>query len=109
MESTVQGAFLAPVESECVLFCQHADVSEFHIDISAKACADQPFHWFYVRGENNGKAVCKRNDGEEIRFNWVAICSACERELKATKADVMDFAGRDAPWIGEPPNITRVV
>lgn len=35
-----------PVDGETVLFCQHASVDDDHIDISAEACEDQPFHWY---------------------------------------------------------------
>ena len=92
---------MPPSEGDTVMFCGHADVSEFHIDISRKACATQPFHWYWFEDPEGSKAIAHREDGEEIRFHWVAVCADCHARFK----DVFDAVKQDAPWIGAPPEI----
>src|SRR5579872_5903602 len=94
-----------PVEGERVLFCEHADVDEFHIDISANACPAQPFHWYWL-GAMDQRAT--RNDGEEFPVRWLAICDDCQKRVNTFGA-IADAARQDAPWIGAAPNITVTV
>jgi hypothetical protein len=89
-------AVIPPEDGERVLFCEHASVSETSIDISAKACVNQPFHWYYV-----GPNEVMRNDGAVFPVRWLAICNACHE----SKQDPPDCAAKDAPWIGAPPII----
>jgi hypothetical protein len=97
------GEYLPPVEGDRVLFCRHADVGENHIDISKKACSDQPFHWYFL---GNDQSVMRIPDGARFPVRWLAICNGCN--AKATPDTAADFAAQDAPWIGEAPNITRI-
>lgn len=89
-------AFIPPSDGERVLFCEHANVSETMIDISAKACVNQPFHWYCV-----GPNEVMRNDGVVFPVRWLAICNACHNSRK----DLPDCAAQDAPWVGPPPVI----
>jgi hypothetical protein len=108
---------LEPREGERVLFCRHADVSEDHIDISKKACPSQPFHWYCFLGDNEvtRKRIRGKNESgyaddpmETFKVRWLAICDDCHRQITPAK-DATSFARRDAPWIGDPPEITRVI
>ena len=93
-----------PSEGQRVLFCAHADVDEFHIDISLAACPDQPFHWYCF--ENPGERVWRQSDGETFTAHWVALCDSCQRELSRSGVNIAKLIAQDAPWIGEPPQIT---
>jgi hypothetical protein len=89
-------AVIPPQDGERVLFCEHAKVSEEFIDISAKACVNQPFHWYYV-----GPNEVMRNDGRTFPVRWLVICNFCNM----SKKDPPDCAAQDGPWIGSPPVI----
>lgn len=95
--------FLAPRDGDLVLFCQHADVCDEYIDISAKACNDQPFHWYHVGGGNGPTMARHTVHGKQSRvINWVACCNACY--LKSPQLPEK-FVGKEARWIGDPPKI----
>ena len=89
-----------PHDGDTVMFCEHADVGDDHIHISAN------FHWHYFSTDDGGPMVAERDDGTELRCHWLAICDACEMEFK----DPFEAARQDAPWIGPAPEtLFRVV
>jgi hypothetical protein len=96
-------SFLAPREGDLVIFCEHADVCEDHIDISPEACKDQPFHWYYVPGDDGPNVARISVKGRVNKvIHWIARCHACyTRSPEAPKT----FIGREARWIGAPPHI----
>jgi hypothetical protein len=94
---------LAPREGDLVLFCQHADVCEEYIDISAEACKDQPFHWYFI-GSDDGPNIARMTPHGKVNrvINWMARCDACYRKSPELPGTVI---GKEAHWIGEPPVI----
>lgn len=90
-----------PAEGEIVLFCDHARLGAGFIDISAKACVFQPFHWYFFEG-----LTVTMDDGTKMQPRWLSICSKCEGENAG--GDPMRFAVHDARWIGGPPDIQGV-
>ena len=96
-------SFLAPKEGDLVLFCQHADVSKEYIDISATACKDQPFHWYFIAGSDVPTVTRHTPNGKKDRtINWLARCNACYLESAEAPATMM---GKESLWIGPPPVI----
>lgn len=87
-----------------MLFCGHASVSESHIDISKNTCPAQPFHWYYL-----GEEEVARDDGEKLVIRLLTICDDCEKRSRMDKISAIEFAMQDAPWIGTPPVITRMI
>ena len=98
-------SFLNPKAGDLVLFCMHADVSEEHIDISKEACTDQPFHWYFLAGPDDGPNMSRqtsRGKKDHIVINWLAHCNRCYLESPDPPARMM---GQEARWIGPPPEI----
>jgi hypothetical protein len=86
-----------PVPGERVLFCAHADVSEFHIKLEGS------FHWYHLGDDNEATDT---RTGDVFKVQWAVLCEACHRTLK-TPEEVADRCSQDAPWIGGPPDVTR--
>jgi hypothetical protein len=85
-----------PIHGERVLFCPHADVSEFHINLKA------PTHW-YSLGDNEAQDT---RTGETFSVHWLALCDDCHKQVKDVQEAHL-LASQDAPWIGDPPTITH--
>lgn len=91
-----------PRDGERVLFCEHADVDEFHV------CLTGAFHWYYFEAQ-----VTRCSDGENVPTRWIAICEQCQAGMPGTSEAryqrFEDIIAQDAPWIGEPPQIDLYV
>lgn len=90
---------IPPVDGERVLFCEHCDVSEFHISVKA------PHHWWHL-GESN--EVTDKRTGDTFKVKWLCLCDLCHKSIPHNE-ECTKFASKDAPWIGSPPDITRYI
>jgi hypothetical protein len=86
-----------PVDGERVLFCAHADLSDgVHLPGT--------FHWHrFVPHET----VTDKRTGDTFDVEWFAVCQKCQIEM-ADKPCTLVLT-QDAEWIGQSPNITRVI
>lgn len=84
-----------------MLFCPHAEVGHDHIDISAKVCPAQPFHWYIYEGG----PITDSRTGEKFVSRWGAICQACENEARNDAEVAFSLCTQNEQWIGEPPVI----
>ena len=85
-----------PVDGERVLFCSHADLTDgIHLTGT--------FHWHrFVPHET----VTHKESGETFTVGWFAICDKCQDEFQDDPPEALQ---QDAEWIGESPDITRVI
>jgi hypothetical protein len=85
-----------PVDGERVLFCAHADLSDDRVRLIGI------FHWHrFVPHET----VTDKRTGETFEVEWFAVCEQCQTRYKKPERALR----QDAEWIGETPNITRVI